>query len=281
MVKAASTVLGKRNVGRIRMGRLERALRRYECREVEHNFGGARMRIWLTDPMSAAWYGTDCPSIPEIEVLSGSRLRPGARVFDLGAHQCVIAMVMANSVSPSGQVIAVEPSEHNCSAARRNIESNGFSNIVLVQAAAGANAGEAAFSERLNGQMDDGRGRVGTVKVPVTTVDALALHYGPPDVVFIDVEGFECDVLKGAMKVKATRPDFFVEVHGGGQLEGFGGSVREVTGFFDPDYRFLISTGDGLPFNEVSRSGPFPEDRFFLIALAATKREALGAMPLT
>lgn len=49
---------------------------------------------------------------------------------------------------------------------------------------------------------------------PVTTVDLLAGHFGPPTVVTIDVEGAELSVLRGAADVLATyRPRVFVSVH--------------------------------------------------------------------
>ena len=50
---------------------------------------------------------------PELSFLAQHRLRPGATVFDCGAHQCVIAMVMAKFVGATGKVIAVEASPLN------------------------------------------------------------------------------------------------------------------------------------------------------------------------
>ena len=43
----------------------------------------------------------------------------------------------------------------------------------------------------LNGQVDDGSRGWGRVEVPATTIDALSQAHGYPDVLFVDVEGFE------------------------------------------------------------------------------------------
>src|SRR5437868_6156695 len=98
---------------RLRLLRLRRRLAGYRPRRVRHTYGGTPLEIELADPLGAAWYDRDWPALPEIELLSRHRLRPGARVFDLGAHQGVVALMLAQAVGPDGQVVAVEASPHN------------------------------------------------------------------------------------------------------------------------------------------------------------------------
>lgn len=50
--------------------------------------------------------------------------------------------------------------------------------------------------------------------VPVTTIDSLALDYGSPTVITIDVEGAELTVLRGASyTLQVAKPAVFVSVH--------------------------------------------------------------------
>ena len=65
----------------------------------------------------------------------------GALVFDLGAHQCLIAMMLAKQVGPKGRVVAVEANRHNVSVARRNIALNRVDNVTVTHAMISNRAG--------------------------------------------------------------------------------------------------------------------------------------------
>lgn len=266
------SIFGERRLGQLHARRLRRALEHYDTRQVMHTYGTLHAKVWISDPVSAGWYDVDWPGpLPEIELLATSQLRPDATVFDLGAHQCVVAMILADRVGPRGRVVAVEANAHNCDMARRNLASNAVGNVTVVEAAVGGQRGLAAFTCDLNGQIDDGEGARGTTTVPLTTVDDLAAD-AMPDVVFIDVEGYECHVLAGAAgQLASRRPDFFVEVHLGGQLESFGGRVEDIVASFDSGYRFYVASGERQSFVPVDRQGPFPGTRFFLVALAGDR----------
>lgn len=50
--------------------------------------------------------------------------------------------------------------------------------------------------------------------VPATTVDALAVQHGDPDLLKVDTEGHELRVMQGAVRTLArARPGLLVEVH--------------------------------------------------------------------
>src|ERR1700733_7640050 len=105
---------------RLRILRLEYTRASYHRRRIRHNYGGYEFEIELTDPMSEGWYDHDQPELPEIAFLKNHGLKPGAKVFDIGAHQCVVAMMLAKTVGPSGFVLAVEANPDNCKAGERN-----------------------------------------------------------------------------------------------------------------------------------------------------------------
>jgi FkbM family methyltransferase len=239
----------------------------FPTRVVEHVYGGNPLKVFLSDPLAEGWYDHDWADLPEIDVLKRGRLRPGARVFDIGAHQGVVAAMLANVVGPSGRVVAVEASPHNSSAALRNRELNGLTQIEVVQAAASDEPGTLVFNEGLNGQLDDGTGAGGRLLVEAVTIDGLADRFGLPDVVFLDIEGAECLALSGASRVLASAADFFVEVHAGCGLEQLGGSVAEVLSRF-PEDQFAVSirAESDASFRPPGEGDSLRRDRFFLIA---------------
>lgn len=256
-----------------------RALRRvaetFAVRTVTREWGGVAVRISIEDPVGEAWYDCDWP-LHEVTELRGRGLGPGAVVFDLGAHQGVIAVVLARAVGPHGRVVAVEPEHHNVRVARRNLELNDVSNVAVVQAAVADRAGTVKFEEAFGGRIVDGGD--GTVDVRAITIDELAAEHGQPDVVFIDVEGAEAAALAGARRtLERARATWYVEVHDvrPDAAARFGGTDAVLKAFPPDGYELLYSVENDhrtLTFGPLE--DPPPEGRFFLIA--APRRPAAG-----
>jgi FkbM family methyltransferase len=268
-------------LSRVRFRRkIQSRISSYPDHVVHHLYGGRDLAISLEDPVAEEWYDHDWPLPPELACLAGSRLKPGARVFDIGAHQAVMALILAGLAGPDGEVIALEAERHNYEVAARNKALNGAGNLEILHAAGGASDGWLNFSGGFNGTVLDG-GRSGGSRTAAKSVDSLAETYGHPDVVFIDVEGYEHEVLRGAERtLAAASTDFFVEVHVGHGLEDLGGSARAVMEVFDPErFRRLLSPARGelehYEFVAAEDATHLPADRFFLIA---TAREPLAGM---
>ena len=229
------------------------------------------MRLRFEDSLAEAWYGRDCAELPEITFLRKHRLASGARIFDLGAHQCVVALALAGIVGSAGQIVAVEANRHNAQMGRKNAALNPTLPLEIVEAAVAERSGTLLFNEGLNGQVDDGSGEWGRREVRAVTIDDLSRQYGVPAVLFLDVEGFECHVLRGARETLAGRPDCFVEVHTAVGLEKFGGSVSEVASFFPADTYDLYMASDLEPNPLRYQAGHrLTQTRFYLTAVAKT-----------
>ena len=267
--KALLGMLPASILGRLRAWRVRQMVASYAPRIVEHRYGEATLRVHLGDPLGQGWYDHDWAQLPEITALRDTTLRSGARVFDIGAHQGVVAMMLAREVGSSGHVLAIEPNPHNAAIAVKNRELNGMTQIEVLEAAVSDRSGTVVFNHGLDGQLDDGTGAGGRMSVACVTLDELAARHGLPAFVMIDVEGAECKVLQGGARVLQCGADFAVEVHVNHGLEKLGGSVDELLSFFPAD-RFTVTARAeaDVSFRPLTQHGPLRRDRFFLLATA-------------
>jgi FkbM family methyltransferase len=259
--------------------RYRRLLRDFPRRVVEHSYGGCRLKITLADPDGAAWYDRDWPRLPEIELLASSRLRPGATVFNVGAHQGVVALMLAREVGPGGRVVAVDPNPVNAELIAANARLNGAANVRAVAAAAADRPGPVRFGVHLNDRVRVAADCGAELTIGAVTIDDLAAEHGHPAVLFVDVEGFECAVLAGAAgTLAAGATDWFVEVHVGAGLEAFGKTAADVLAFFPPArYARFVASEEERDFVPLESGGRLLASRFFLVALERTPdRPATG-----
>jgi FkbM family methyltransferase len=250
------------------LAKQQRAFSEYQPRLVRHNYGGFNLGVHLSDPIAEEWYDRDWIECPEIAFLRRHRLKSGCKVFDIGAHHCVVALMLARIVGPAGFVLAVEANPRNAHVGEKNKEINKTQQLHVLHAAIAAKADKLIITELFNSAVDDGTSGLGRIEVPALSIDDLTRSYGAPDVLFIDVEGFEHEAMKGAKETLKTRPDCFVEVHTQGGLEAYGGSVDSVISFFpESDYRLFMASEDQREFVPFARTSPLAKKRFFLIAI--------------
>lgn len=250
------------------LGRLYRKSRvlSFRSRTVMHSYGGVSLKLLLADPVAKDWYDSDQGQRPEIALLKTSRLRPGALVFDLGAHDCVFAMMLAHAVRPGGGVIALEAHPKHVRVGEVNCRTNGYNEVQILHAAVAESSATITFS--LEGHVGLGRERRWGLEVASYSIDDLAKQFGAPDVIYMDVEGYESRALAGASRMLREKLDWFVEVHVKHGLETFGGSVAQVLGFFPQDaYTLYIGAEDDAELYPLELRDPRLEDRFFLVAV--------------
>ncbi len=242
-------------------------------RQIQASYLGHNLTLNIADPMSLDWYSPGNETMPEVALLQDGKLKPGARVFDLGAHQGVVAVVLAKLVGEKGEVLAVEANPFHAKLARRNAESNKTPQLTVAQCAVSDGPGVLRFSDDWGGQHPDARG----VEVEMLSLDALSEKYGMPDVLFIDVEGFELKVLEGGQKTLAASPDLFIEMHLDGQLQEQGGSLEKILAHLpegryerlalDPEAHATPAGMQPVPVEKADFTGR----RFYLIARARSQ----------
>lgn len=232
----------------MRTRRIRRYVQRFTPTTITHDYAGFRLTLHLGDPLAQGWYDRDWDQPAEVAELRNGRLRAGARVFEVGAHQGVVALILSRIVGEAGSVVAIEAEIHNARIAEQNAEMNRAENLTVIHAAAGATSGTLAFAESLNGYVAT-HARHGAVEVPAVALDDIVDRHGHPDVVLIDVEGYEAHVLDGAANlIAAGRSDFCVEVHNAATLGSVGRSAEDVLQhFLGGAYDVLVALADDTP----------------------------------
>ncbi|MGH3392565.1 MAG: FkbM family methyltransferase [Actinomadura sp.] len=220
------TVLGGRSVRRLPLvNRLYHLVFRVGMaaggRDVEARYRG----VVLAGP---AWDRTIMPSVSagyyeEFEVGVFERLAAASTsILDVGANIGVYACTGAACLPPEGRLIAFEPVPENLGYLRRNVEVNGLDDRVTVEPmAVGAAPGELTLhlSNEQSGKHSAAAANAGesvsAVTVPMTSIDAY-LAGNPaadPEIIKIDVEGYEGFALRGAAETLAGRPTLLFELH--------------------------------------------------------------------
>jgi len=142
-------------------------------------------------------------------------------IIDAGGYIGTAAMALAR-IYPQCTIVTIEPSSENFETLAKNVEA--FDNIVPIKAAIVADAGEGtmALMSRGNGEwgfttIETPRDHPATFieRVKTITVDEILERFGH-DRVFVlkmDIEGAECDLLKGASAWLDKVDILLVELH--------------------------------------------------------------------
>ncbi|MEO0329697.1 MAG: FkbM family methyltransferase [Pseudomonadota bacterium] len=145
-------------------------------------------------------------------------------VYDVGSAIGTYALLAAKT-APNATIIAFEPERLNFSALKSNIEANNADNIVALNIALGDENTEMHLDRRELGDIAGvGTHRLvnGTTsdaeldKIEVCRGDDLVAQetIPPPQLLKIDVEGFELRVVYGLEKTLRThKPDILMEIH--------------------------------------------------------------------
>lgn len=172
------------------------------------------------------WFFGDYEPERPINRLIESTLAPGDVFLDVGANVGFFSLTASRIVGQNGQVHSFEPLPAVAALLRRTVAFNSLTNVRVIEAAVGAQAGDAtmavmkdsAYSHVLEQAMevDTGHGSWHAVAVRTISLDQYANQAlaGPPRLVKIDIEGAEMQALEGARSLLSDPegPDVICEV---------------------------------------------------------------------
>lgn len=182
---------------------------------------------------------------PHITALFHRVIKPGMRVFDVGANCGYFTSLALSLVGALGHVWAIEPNPDNVRLLEIARRRNNARNLTIVPAAAGEYFGAASFygarSTGMVGPLADNAG-IDNVAALVT-LDGLA-HDFPADLIKIDVEGYEGHVFRGAQMLLSDRRPALVFGFSPNGLDGMTGPEL-MDMLRDFGYRIAVVRADG------------------------------------
>jgi FkbM family methyltransferase len=151
-------------------------------------------------------------------------VKPGMRVWDIGANLGLFGFAAAWMAGPQGRVLLVEADPWLCSLLQRSasgLAGKSYAETIVASCAITDHPGLVSFAIAARGRASNAisgfgnsqaGGSRGTLVVGCATLDQLLAVSFPPDVIKIDVEGAELSVLRGAIEVLGHRPALLLEV---------------------------------------------------------------------
>lgn len=217
---------------------------------------GTPLRFHIGDPTGASWYKKhqlDNEDIRHVETyLLGNE--SASTIFEIGCHHGLTTALLSKRL-PNGQVHAFEALPGNLEILKRNMSLNQCDNVVPIGAAVGDRSGEIRMKSKSNSAVLAGAAR-GQL-VPVVSIDDYVDQTRVvPDILKIDVEGFEINVLEGARRTIADRrPAILIEVHTE-LISRYGKDPDDLWDFIQPDKYDILEYRDG------SEPAPRTDERF-------------------
>jgi len=187
-------------------------------------------------------------------------VRPSALVLDIGANIGAHTLYLAQLVGPHGRVLSFEPTDFAFQKQARNFSLNpDLARRIVAHQCFLAAQDEADIPEAIYSSWPLPRGEdrhakhlgeeMPTKAARARSLDSILADYDDARVqlVKLDVDGYECEVLRGASRLlKVVRPVFVMEL-APYVLGERGSSLDEFLSFFTPNgYQFFDERTDRL-----------------------------------
>jgi FkbM family methyltransferase len=152
-------------------------------------------------------------------MLNSNLIKKGDVILEIGANIGYYALIESKLVGESGKVYAVEPVSDNLRNLRKNVGLNRCKNIEFFHLAMGDFNGTSTIyvSDRPNwSSMLKGKtpGKIiSTETVPISTVDEFLRDKATPNLIRMDVEGYEYNIIRGMKETLKKDVKVLIEFH--------------------------------------------------------------------
>jgi FkbM family methyltransferase len=152
-------------------------------------------------------------------LMSSGTIKGDDVVLDIGANIGYYVLVEARLVGVNGKVYAVEPVQGNVDLLKKNVRLNNLENVAISQLAIGECNGESAiyvsnFSNLCAMDKNFVGGKIiGVQSVSEETVDSFLNNKSSPNLIRMDVEGYEYQIIRGMPQTLKGDVRILVELH--------------------------------------------------------------------
>jgi len=158
-----------------------------------------KMFIDAKDSLSLSTHGIYEPLETEI---ARKEIKEGNVVIDVGANIGYYTLIFAKLVGEEGKVFAFEPAPENFALLKKNVEINGYKNVVLIQKAVSNKTGRIRLYlsevEGTTHKIYDSHDGRKSIEIEAISLDDYFEDYnGEINFIKIDAEGSEASVFQG------------------------------------------------------------------------------------
>jgi FkbM family methyltransferase len=165
----------------------------------------------------------------------------GKVVYDIGAFHGILTIFFAKQAKA---VVAWEPNSHNRQRLMENVRLNGFSNVTVRPYGLSSRPmlAQMSFDPLASGRASIDQGMTKGSEHEMIEVRTLDQEEGlaKPDLIKIDVEGFELQVLEGGLRTLEAHPTLFLEMHGANDEDKLERVKAIVDRLWSLDYRNIL-----------------------------------------
>ena len=211
---------------------------------------------------------------PGVLKFAQDMIRPGATVFDVGAHIGEWTILFSELVGEAGRVVAFEPDPVARASLQKNLMLNSIRNVSVEASSVSDRVGTASLSaERFGSGLSsiigphDNPSRYSHVEVASTTLDEYCdVHQTYPDWVKIDAEGAEPLIVSGMRGlIESHHPSVILEFHSDSLNEAEKQSAWSEVTSGALSVEFLQSRHKDHGYLEVLPKGYVPDCGFLVV----------------
>jgi len=202
-----------------------------------------------------------------------SELRAGQTFVDVGANIGYFSLVAASIVGPEGRVLAIEPSHVNLSRLGQHVWDNSAANILVASLAAGREYATVAlnfptFNNAGAATLRPCTTMKASLVLQVPLDDLIEAHGIRPDLLKLDIEGYELEALRGLQRTLARFTPTVVCELTDRFLRDIGQDARQLLEYMEQfGYRCHVLAGEGLEPGSVlaSTDASLPEQQIDVV----------------
>jgi FkbM family methyltransferase len=236
---------------------------------------GEEFDFYVGNELAKEWYDTGCPdSRSEMGFIRDHLIQKGSLVVECGCNHGFTTLLLSKWVGDQGKVIAFDANSENVAIARKNMELNEIKNVEIHVDAVGNQIGTLSVTAGTNAEVASPFVQ-GEVEVTAIRLDDY-LASQIPDLIKIDIEGYELECLKGLGSTLAKKnSNLSIEVHAEA-LRSYSASVADLFEFIGlEDYVCWLGVGgqanEGIQRFMAGESQIPALSRFYLFAIPRNK----------